>query len=204
LVCYKHATEQGVNTCSKCGEWICETCTIDVNNVLVCKECVSKYMNSSSGTTKKEEHRITHFKPLPSPFLAILFAILFPGSGLMYLGLMKKGFSVATLMFAVFYFPFSFTGMLVPIIYVSSIFVTHQIARKIISGEVVEDNITSLLDFFRMHKYLIIMLVLACSGLSFIERVFRAFHIYGFQGLDLVFMVIIGYLIWSFLVKKKN
>lgn len=148
MVCKNHANSNGVNTCSHCGQWLCDDCSVEVTGRIICKQCVAELMRS--GKSKK----IHHNRDI-SKFLLFIFSAI-PGANYMYLGLMKKGF---LLMFAFFTVCFSNMGsfeIFIPVLFFYSFFAGFNIRRKIYDGEIITDDFGETITFFANHKAYII------------------------------------------------
>lgn len=39
--CRTHPESTGVNTCNKCGDWLCESCTVEINGRNFCRKCLA-------------------------------------------------------------------------------------------------------------------------------------------------------------------
>lgn len=214
--CFKHKNISGVNTCYKCGNFLCEECSIEIDGRNLCENCISKSLISDEdyrGSIHRRGIRVIH-KPVPSAFLAVLFGMVFPGAGLMYLGLIKRGLSVIFLLFLAGILAGltrGLVGIFIPVIYVTSLFVTYQTAKRIINGEVIDDSIDSLLgafnnvDFFNKYKKAIFLIIALLIIISISGDIFSwVYHMYIPFGLyKLIGFVVVIYFIF-FHKKDRN
>lgn len=161
-----HTTSKpAVNTCHKCGDWLCEDCSVELDNRIYCKSCLSSYI---SDERKAEAHA---HPPVPvsvvkstkrvNLFLTFCFSLV-PGCGEMYLGLMRRGLVFMAAFFGMAYLSWVsdiFTAVSF-MIFVFSFFDTFNCRAKIIDNIIVKDEIEDLKGFIYRNKYII--------GISFI------------------------------------
>ncbi len=121
MSCKNHENGNGVNTCSKCGEWLCSDCSIEIDGRILCKDCLKDVYSSSrlDATAKSEspsgietakrydsvpKYELGSKKdprskleaggePLYRKWSLLFFFSLFfpPGVNYMYLGFIKRG-----------------------------------------------------------------------------------------------------------------
>lgn len=202
MVCVNHGTNNGVNTCSKCGNWLCEDCSIDIDGRVVCKKCVAELLGSNSGkrtaepvTVEKHVHHYEHHthhtatggKRRISRLLLLMFSCM-PGINYMFMGLMKRGvYALGAFMLAGYCagtLESPLIGIVAGMIYVVSFFDGFHVRRKLINGEYVEDGFSGITNAILRHKLPlgIVTLLLVCSGVfSKIARPFYRSYVYGYS-----------------------
>lgn len=196
MECRNHLGRPAVNTCSKCGEWLCEDCSVEINGRIYCKSCLSKQLSDEpsmstsipptpsmpAGGYGYMESRPVRRKPISSFFT--FCCALVPGCGQMYLGLMKRGFSLMASFFGLIYltaqvswvFSFAFISL-----WFFSFFDTFSCKNKILSGEYINDDIDDIKSFLKKNKT-VILVALVVIFLSEILSYIRFFMHYGFGG----------------------
>ncbi len=158
--CKYHNNLKGTNTCSACGEWICENCVLEVDGRIYCKDCLkNKLKNESSSDLYKgytsEKH--TGTKLYKSGFLTFMFGII-PGISQMYLGYIKRGLIILSL-FTLFYYVDSFSPLII-LLYPFSFFDSFKLKNNLERGIYQEDNITDIKKFMFENKFFITILIL--------------------------------------------
>lgn len=158
--CKYHNNLKGTNTCSACGEWICENCVLEVDGRIYCKDCLkSKLKNESSSDLYKgytsEKH--TGTKLYKSGFLTFMFGII-PGIAQMYLGYTKRGLIILSLFILCYYV--DLFSPLILLIYAFSFFDSFKLKNNLERGIYQEDNITDIKKFMFENKFFIIILSL--------------------------------------------
>ncbi len=157
--CKVHTGRIAENTCSKCGEWICEECRVDISGRNVCKSCVEKQLFSpvTSTPVKAKERRMI------SGFWVFVFSMV-PGAGHMYMGYMKLGLAFMTAFFGNIFLVDGVShrfAFLFPVIWFYSFFDANTLKKQIRAGETVVDKPTQHFDF--LVKYRVWMAVAAIS-----------------------------------------
>jgi len=202
--CKYHSDINGVNTCSKCGDWLCEKCSIEINGRIYCKSCLSKELSGEK--TKEEVPPIKHShktSKVISPFFTFCFAFI-PGCGHMYLGLMKRGLILMALFFGMMYLTSFFDLFLVGaiLIYFYSFFDTFNCKNKLLNGEYIKDDIDDLKLFFNSNKKLLGTSVIIIMLLE----VFKNFRYSPFGQITsnvlIIAFVIVG--IYTIFIKNKK
>ena len=212
MPCINHHNQNGVNTCCQCGEWLCEVCSVDVNDRFVCKSCIAKNMLSKtnghgarvSGPSAFAGHRAP--PRYASGCLLLICSFIVPGANYMYLGLVKRGLFVMSAFFAIIFaitashhFPqllvvFLFLSILV--LWFTTFFDAFAKRRLINSGIHVPDNVDDILGFVKKYKVLLIIFAVVWLALAALSAASRFIP---------VLAVIIGvYLIVKALKKKKG
>ncbi len=87
--CYLHPDNEAVGTCTSCGRPICRECAIEVQNKLVCRECLSTGKASMSPPANTSRSPKDRSIALILEILPGLFGIL--GIGWIYAGDNNKG-----------------------------------------------------------------------------------------------------------------
>lgn len=155
MVCVNHSRENGVNTCSICGEWLCESCSVDIDGRIFCKTCIAKKV---SGRAADAVAVVESPKPRRyySGFLLFLCSCVMPGVNYMYLGLIKRGLFFLSAFFSIV-FAMSVTGMgelgiLIPILWVTSFFDGFEKKRRLNSGAYVPDSVDDILSWLKKYR----------------------------------------------------
>ena len=146
MQCRMHPTTSASNVCSECGTWICDACTITIENRLFCRSCLAK-LAVEPGNKKY------------SWGLLILFSCLLPGVNYMYLGLVKRGLAAVSFFFVLVYLMAVMTwpvtllfGMGTAVFWLTCIFDGINIRRRLEHGESVPDGIEDILPIIQRHK----------------------------------------------------
>ncbi len=173
--CKKHIGVTACNTCSSCGEWICDECAIDINGRNFCKACVSKRMEVEAPRVGMHGHGHAHGAP-SKPIVAsecktrkrinsffLLLCAIIPGCGHMYLGLIKRGFLILTTFFTACYLAssdlYQSANIFVIIIWFTSFFDTFNIKNKLKNGELVHDGVDDIKELLQENKRYILALL---------------------------------------------
>lgn len=170
MSCINHPGMNGLNTCCKCGEWLCHSCSIELSGQIICKHCVAHALNGRhSGYTEgsRSAHRYR------SGLVFALFTCILPGLNYMYIGLIKRGLFVLS---AFFLTVFSISilnvpsiGLLIPIIWITSSFDANEKRRRLNAGAYVPDSVDDFVGFYYRYK-----IPLICLGLvAVISGTFR-------------------------------
>jgi hypothetical protein len=164
MTCYKHSNLKGLNTCHQCGNWLCEECTLTTNNRIICKDCILKDITSDAPDVT------TNITKKPNLPLTVIASAVFPGAGLMYLGLFRKGLLISALFFLSSHFStilrISIFRVFIPIIYTASIFYTYSWYKKICDGIPLDDNIDTIIAFLRKHATILSIIFVVVLLLS--------------------------------------
>ncbi|MDR1643285.1 MAG: hypothetical protein LBC41_07005 [Clostridiales bacterium] len=199
--CRYHPTKAGINTCSVCGQWLCEECSIDVNGRVYCKECLKK---------EYEAPRYVHAKPAaakaPSSFLLFIFSFTIPGANYMYLGLIKRGLFIMSSFFLLGYLAAQLHnplfGLAIPVLIITSAFDAFRIRKEIAGGKTVEDGVDDIIGTVARHKPAFVaggIFLLAVSLLDWLGK----FNYYHFGSKSIV-CVIIAVLVTLFFTAKTG
>lgn len=146
--CKEHHHQPATNTCSKCGEWICEECAVEIKGRNICKSCIEKYSFGSGGYPSGKA------KPHVNGFAVFVFSLV-PGAAHMYLGYTKMGLLYMSLFFGNIFITASISGMfglLFPIIWLTSFFDANNLKKRIRAGEVIADNPSEYLSWMNKYK----------------------------------------------------
>jgi len=203
MSCLYHSERSAVNTCSKCGAWLCDGCSVEIDGRIVCKACIARQIGGAAEHEHKHrESRAAHIYDAPlhsrvSGFLLFCFSAL-PGANYMYMGLIKRGLFMMAAFFASIYLvvalgplPFAF---IIPILVATSFFDGFRLRRHINAGETVEDGFGEVREFIRANR----TVVLAGLAVLFIWTLLDRF--WNFVESILPFSLNLGWLIpWFFI-----
>jgi len=176
MSCYYHSDRSAVNTCSKCGAWLCDGCSVEIDGRVICKTCIARELGNTHvppHTTADPRAAAYGYAPAPvvpkvNGFLLFCFSMM-PGANYMYMGLIKRGLCVMAAFFASIYATAMIGGMpfafIIPILAVTSMFDGFRIRRLINEGKDVPDNIDDVREFIRTHRAILITVLVA--GLFF-------------------------------------
>ncbi|NMA82661.1 MAG: hypothetical protein GX962_02210 [Epulopiscium sp.] len=148
--CKNHYGRAGLNTCSKCGDWICEECVVHIEGRNICKNCIQSYVRAG-------EEKTVPIGPRGSVngFMVFIFSFL-PGAAHMYMGLSKIGLMLLSLfmgscVMAQFYTltPFALTAA--GIVWIYSFFDARNTKHKVLRGEA-KDDITPYVEYVKKNK----------------------------------------------------
>ena len=175
MSCFVHPEKAARANCASCGSPLCDDCIVHTQGSIYCRSCLTG--------------AVPHPKPFGvNKFLLFLFAVcLPPGSGYMYMGLIKRGLSAMIgFFFVIFLLSSGITGLpqilfafAIPIIYLACIFDSFVICRRINSGEAVEDGIDGIINSLLSNKklcaliFIILAIIFAGNILGFALRVIQ-------------------------------
>lgn len=137
MSCKYHIEKNALNTCSICGDWLCEECIIEINNRNYCKSCIETVIQNNKEnynlviSNDKEDNLFsidTTTKNIENIFINILSLI--PGGGQIYLGNTIKGITLLSLFSFCLLFNYIFLPpvLIIPIFFYSffDFFVTKR------------------------------------------------------------------------------
>ena len=149
MQCRMHPTTSASNMCSECGTWVCDACTITIENRLFCRPCLAKL------AVEPKEKSVRGY----SWGLLILLSCILPGVNYMYLGLVKRGLAAVSFFFVLVYlmavtiWPVTLMfGMGAAVFWLTCIFDGINIRRRLEHGESVPDGIEDILPIIQRHK----------------------------------------------------
>ncbi|MDR1532809.1 MAG: hypothetical protein LBS62_11635 [Clostridiales bacterium] len=226
MYCVNHNDRTAVNTCSKCGAWLCSECSLEIDNRYVCKNCVAEAMRASESYgpagPRRPEIPVTeggrrHF----SWGLLFLFSVFGPpGISYMYLGLIKRGLFVLSAFFAAAFLTATFSepilGFVIAIIYFGAIFDSFNKRRLLNAGINVPDSVEDYLGFIKRYAIPIIIVIGIVIGLNalngvgyFLNRAFRdgygTFYYSRHSGISFGLALLVGlFLLIKFLRKRSS
>ena len=189
--CRNHPTRAAVNTCSQCGDWLCDECTADVGGRIYCASCLQKYWardhaapaaappgEATSGAAHAGRPKFVSFG------LLLFFSLMPPGINYMYEGLIKRGLFMLSSFFLSSYLATALNeplfGLIIPIMWVTCAFDAFHIRRRMIAGEDVPDSVDDILGFLHKYKAAIILffvIVLGLHLLSFVGGAVASLHL---------------------------
>jgi hypothetical protein len=88
MKCANHPKTEAVGTCTRCARPFCDTCAVDLEGRLWCKDCLVEVLTRAGAG---QVH--PGWRKLAAGLLSI-----FPGAGHMFLGLIGKGFTLMGLL----------------------------------------------------------------------------------------------------------
>ncbi|MCL2203897.1 MAG: hypothetical protein FWB88_08160 [Defluviitaleaceae bacterium] len=174
MQCRTHPAAQAVNTCNTCGEWLCEACTTHIDGRLFCRACLAQVKGYDAPCAP--EAKPPFFRRVRWG-LVFIFSFL-PGANYMYMGLIKRGLAAMCGFFLLIYLLTLVSGSILggpltlllslslPVVVLTCAFDSFNIRRRMLAGEVVNDNIDDVIGFFARNKKILIMVVLLCVGLG--------------------------------------
>ena len=203
--CNKHFDRIAVNRCNECGQYMCDECSVSINSVPYCKDCVARMASSSSRNTGAYSRPGSYqqnggYPPRPirrgggmnAFFLFCLSCI--PGLNYMYLGLMKRGMFFMTLFFMIIFVSgYLDAPMLACLIFVEfcySFFDGFRLLGYKRDGYAVEDNVDDVMEIYTKNKRPIIVFSLVAVGLSLMNSIGRVFS----RGLEVIVGGSYGYI----------
>ena len=193
--CFVHPEKAASANCANCGVPLCSECIIHTQSNIYCRSCLTG--------TKPHPKR-----PVINKFLLFLFTLFLPpGSGYMYMGLIKRGLSaMICFFFVIFLLSSGISGLAqtllafaIPIIYLACAFDSFSICRRINAGEVVEDGIGSIVNNLLSNKklcavvFIVLAIIFAGNILGFAIRIMQA----------LAPILIIGFGLYILFKRKK-
>ncbi len=219
MVCNNHRDRNGVNTCSRCGEWICDECSVDLHGRVICKRCVAVAMNNSSHDFHNPAHAphptISKSRRHVSGFMLFIFSVIIPIPGInyMYLGLIKRGLFFLSSAFAVT----MIGGMVFPpivsiagIIWIAGVFDAFEKRRRINSGEIVLDSVDDILSWYNKYRRHVVIagilfsLLIAFSEIRYyLGSMFWESHSF-MSIIRLLVVIVLVNLVYKFLYFKKD
>ena len=191
MKCIYHPEAQAFNTCCRCGEWLCDSCSIAVDGRVVCKRCVANAMSLGSGTSSginpgPPSAPPGHFSggtpgfrtdpprsPKPRRYVSALWIFMLsclPGLNYMAMGLMKRGLFFMSTCFGLIYLMSVFHALTFPlvILFFASLCDAQNKRRRINNGEYVSDDIDDIIRFAIKYKTpLLVVLVFLILGSFF-------------------------------------
>jgi len=190
--CFKHYDRVAANRCNECGQYMCEECSVSINNVPYCKDCVAKMAKAQSNTVYGGGQN-EQIPPMPKEarpprpvkrsggknafFLFCLSCI--PGLNYMYLGLMKRGMFFMMMFFMITfvttYLEAPMLGFLIFIELCYSFFDGFKLLGFMRDGYAVEDNVDDVMEIYTKHKRPIIVFSIVAVALSVIHNLTRMF-----------------------------
>jgi len=178
--CRNHPTKNAGNTCSHCGDWLCEECTADVGGRIYCATCLQKHWIGHEAAPK------TPPPPYSAPRdgrrkidggLLMFFTLFPPGINYMYEGLIKRGLFFLSAFCLSFYLLVTLNSpvflLLMFVMWITCAFDAFRIRTKLNAGEYVPDNVDDILGFVRKHKAVIIPIVAIAFGFNLFASISR-------------------------------
>ncbi len=209
MYCVNHSHENGVNTCNKCGSWLCEKCSVEINGRIFCKGCISEKMSGAKIPT--DDIRPSSKEKNPSFIILLFFSCILPGLNYMYLGLMKRGLFFLTGFFSIVLLMsitnMGILGIFIPILWITNVFDAFEKRRRIINGIYVEDSIDEIIGWFKKYKTLVvitIIMIFAFSCLSELSFFLRMPFMRGIKPLVSLIILVFGVYYLSKSINKSK
>jgi hypothetical protein len=175
MTCKNHKDRQSVFVCTVCGEALCSECAIELEKAVYCKECLENIVSEKSAAKAHKK----------SWLMAICLSLV-PGTGHMYLGLVKKGLTLMSLLFSLILLTILFSessgmywlsGFLIPtlsFLFLSySIFDCLSLTDRVNAGEDLADQgiyeLVLLRDMVRRRRGLFSLLLIFAGGIAIIN-----------------------------------
>ena len=160
--CKYHNNLKATNTCNICGCWICESCALDINGRIYCKDCLKNEVKNNDLFKEKEQYKnYIYNKPITrkSGLLTLILSLIFSGLGHLYLGYKKRGlFIFALAIFSIYFYITPWTIFF--LIYSFSIFDAMSLKNNLDKGIYIQDNIWNIKKFVMEHKFFTVVLLL--------------------------------------------
>lgn len=158
--CKYHKDLKATNTCSVCGQWICESCVLEIDGRIYCKDCLKEKIKNQNNAdarghipyTKPGSYGYTSYK---SGFITFICGFI-PGMAQLYLGYTKRGLIVFSFFLLGFYFD-AFSP-LIPLSYLFGLFDAFRIKNNMERGIYQEDNVSDVKKFVKENKFFILVL----------------------------------------------
>jgi hypothetical protein len=182
-----HPDVNGLNTCNQCGDWLCEACTVEIDNRIYCRRCLAKLARepeaprgpvSGHAAPPHSRAKARHI----SGGLLFVFTCLTPVSGVNYLyeGLIKRGLAAMGGFFLLIYLTATFTfwpfslifGLSIPIYWLACAFDGFHIRRRMNAGEIVNDDVDDVIGFIKRNKRLIVAFAALLLALALASSMF--------------------------------
>ncbi|WP_250278108.1 hypothetical protein [[Clostridium] colinum] len=155
--CKYHNNIKATNTCSICGEWLCENCVLHIDGRIYCKDCLKNKVKKEENLNNITSHKYTYNKP-KSSFLTFMLSICFPGSAQMYLGYTKRGLIILVVWLLGFYVT-TFSPLIL-ITYIFALFDAFKLKSNLENNIYVEDNVSDIKNFILENKFFIFILTI--------------------------------------------
>ena len=216
--CKYHNDIKGTNTCHICGCWICENCLLEIDGRIYCKDCLRSKLKDN--TTNKSFDSFKNNTNNKSKLLAILLALIFPGTAQIYLGYTKRGLIILSFfMLGMYVDAFS---VLVVLSYIFGLFDTFRLKNNLEKGIYQEDNFSDVKKFISENKFFVAVLsiiIIVPMIFDFFEdllddffdickNIFNCFGIYLYDLEDIfkmMFSLFLAFIVVKLLYKKyKN
>jgi hypothetical protein len=194
MKCAYHPDREGGNTCSKCGAWLCDDCRLDVDNRIVCKNCVAEALRAGPApipapaplpAAYHTEYRPPRRKI--SGFLVFVFSCL-PGANFMYMGLMKRGLVTMSTFFLLCFLTsvldtldwmlpggMILTAGAMALLWFASFFDGFHKRRQLNDGIHVPDDVEGYLGFLSRYKKPILAVAITVVVLSALQGASQMF-----------------------------
>jgi len=212
MQCKTHPGAQGNSTCNQCGEWLCDTCTIEINGRIFCRRCLAQI------AAEPESAAAAPLPPRAVParringFLLFVFSMLPPGVNYMYEGLIKRGLAALAGFFLLIYLTAQFSfwplslifGLTFPVYILACMFDAFNIRRRMNAGETVNDDIDGVLKFLKRNKHIIIGFAVLVLALALLNTAYFALPFMLRRWLPIAVVALGLYMLVKSTAKKKE
>ena len=212
MQCKLHPTVPAVNTCNQCGCWLCDDCTVGIQGRLFCRSCLTDLAAHHKDTSVHAAATVRPATKNISWGLLFFFSLFFPsGVNYMYLGFVKRGIAAMSGFFLIIYLVSVFSmwplstlfGLLLPAYFITCVFSGFHTRRRLIAGEVIDDNIDGIINFIRNNKHVIALVFIVLMGVSMMNRVPSLSFIVRRHG-SFVSLLIIGLVVYALVRRHKS
>jgi hypothetical protein len=187
MQCRTHPDQNGLNTCNQCGDWLCESCTVEINGRIFCRKCLAQLAAEPESPAKPYAER-AYAAPETSASaggrhiswgLLFLFSMMPSGINYMYEGLIKRGLAALSGFFLLIFMGNVFNvwpinmifWFALPVFMIVCIFDGFNIRRKMNAGLPVSDDVDDIVMFLKRNKSLIVGFLVLLVALSVFHAV---------------------------------
>ena len=176
--CKYHKDLKATNTCSVCGEWLCENCVLEIDGRIYCKDCLKNKLKNQNNTEARgyapEMHYTTYtYKNRKSSFITFICSFI-PGVAQIYLGYTKRGLIILSFLLLGMYIE-AFSPLIL-LCYIFGLFDAFRIKGNMERGIYQEDNVSDVKKFAKENKFFIAVLgviIIIPMFVEFFEDIFE-------------------------------
>lgn len=186
MKCRNHKEEEAKYICDKCKMPICEECATDVRGNKICISCIDHSLYAE----RDRIQRIGFFNKL----VFFIFACI-PGAGHMHIGLFRRGMQLMLTFFgAIVLISYASLDSFIPLAIIPtwffSFFDAYNARRKMLAGEIVEDNEAYNYEYILKNKKVLGVALVVFGSIGFLNAIGgtfeRAFRSIGFDSYQLI------------------